>query len=63
MTNGRKATGLITGIVTSKTPMALTEKERHLIQYMRQFPFGEFMVIKHDGEPRRIERALEKVQL
>ena len=63
MPNGQKATGLIAGIVKSKTPMDVTEKERRLIENMRKVPFGQFTVIMHDGEPRRIERALEKVQL
>ena len=63
MPNGRKATGLIAGIVASTTPMELTEKECHLIEYIRQFPVGEFTGIKHDGEPSRVERACETVKL
>ncbi len=43
--------------------MELTEKERKLIEYLRKIPFGEVLVIMHDGEPVRVEKALEKVKL
>ena len=41
----------------------LTPKEVRLIEEIRKTPFGEIVVIMHDGQPRRIERVREKVQL
>ncbi len=43
--------------------MELTEKERKLIEYLRKIPFGEVLVIMHQGEPDRIEKIKEKVKL
>ncbi len=41
----------------------LTPKEARLIEELRKTPFGEMVVIMHEGQPRRIERVKEKVQL
>lgn len=43
--------------------LEVTEKERKLIEYLRGIPFGEALVIMHNGEPDRVEKAKEKVKL
>ena len=41
----------------------LRDKERKLIEYLRNLPFGEVTVIMHNGEPDRVENIKEKVKL
>lgn len=48
---------------SDKVNVSLTPKEARLIEELRKTPFGEIVVIMHDGQPRRIERVKEKVQL
>ena len=43
--------------------LELTDKERKLIEYLRNIPFGEATVIMHEGQPVRVEKALEKTKL
>ena len=50
-------------VISDKVNVNLTPKEVRLIEELRKTPFGEILIIMHDGQPRRIERVREKVQL
>ena len=41
----------------------LSDKEHSLIEYLRQVPYGEVVIIMHNRQPVRIERTKEVVQL
>ena len=43
--------------------MELSDKEKSLIEELRKVPFGEVLVIMHNGQPDRIEKVKEKVKL
>ncbi len=40
--------------------LPLTDKEERLIEYIRDVPYGEILVITHDGEPVRVETTEKK---
>ena len=48
---------------SDRVSVHLTPREVRLIEELRKTPFGEIVVKMHDGQPRRIERVREKVQL
>ena len=41
----------------------LNEKERNLIEYLRQVAYGEVIIFMQDNEPVRIEKVKESVKL
>lgn len=41
----------------------LHEKERRLLEFIRQLRYGELIIKVQDGLPQMIERATEKVKL
>ena len=43
--------------------MDLTEKEQHLIEEIRQIPFGEVVIFLQDNQPVRIEKGIESKKL
>jgi len=43
--------------------VALTAKEKHLIEELRKTPYAEVHIVMHQGEPTRIEQVREKIQL
>ena len=43
--------------------VSLTSKESRLIEEIRKTPYAEVTVIMHEGQPTRIERVREKIQL
>ena len=43
--------------------MEVSEKERHLIEELRQVPFGRVEVIMVQGQPDRLEKIKESVKL
>ncbi len=50
-------------VISDKVSVRLTPKEARLIEELRKTPFGEIVIIMHEGEPRRIQRVIEKIQL
>ena len=49
----------------TNTPRTLivSDKERNLLNLLRQIPYGEVVIVMHDGQPDRIERGIEKKKL
>ena len=50
-------------VQSDKVNVLLSPKEARLIEELRKTPFGEVTIVMHDGQPRRIERVREKVQI
>lgn len=44
---------------TVKVNMEITEREKKLIDKLRQIPFGKVTIFMQDGSPVRIERIEE----
>ena len=44
-------------------PFSLTEKEKKLIELLRQIPFGEVHVHMADGQPVRVEEIKKSIKL
>jgi len=43
--------------------MDVTSQEKSLIEYMREFGYGDITVIIQNGQPIRIERIKESIKL
>jgi len=41
----------------------LSNSEKNLIAKLREIPFGEVVIIMHNGQPDRIERGIIKEKL
>lgn len=50
-------------LTQEKQEYMLSPKEVSLIRQLRQVPYGEIVIVMHDGQPDRIERGIEKKKL
>ncbi len=41
----------------------LSEKEFSVITQLRLVPYGEVVIVMHDGQPDRIDKVREKIKL
>ena len=49
--------------LTSNGKGAISDKEKHLIELLRDLKFGQVTVFVQDGQPVRVERPLQSVKL
>lgn len=45
------------------TPLVLTPKEQHLIEYIRAFGYGTITLVVYDKQPDLIEQSVQKIKL
>lgn len=50
-------------IIKTESRQKLHEKEKRLLEFIRQLGHGEILIKVADGLPQMIERATEKVKL
>ncbi|KKM87914.1 hypothetical protein LCGC14_1264150 [marine sediment metagenome] len=43
--------------------LTVSDKERNLLDQIRKVPYGEVIIFMRDGQPERIEKAVESVKL
>ena len=51
------------GLTQELKEYMLSPKEHNLILELRELPYGEVVIVMHDGQPDRIERGIEKKKL
>jgi hypothetical protein len=55
--------GNVKRIIKTESRQKLHEKEKRLLEFIRQLGHGEILIKVADGLPQMIERATEKVKL